>query len=144
MKNVFDRSWATLYSWNKNRHAAIYDEYAGRMAENPAFVEEGNTVDTATRYGLTVREWNPGRGKIFRIRLDRPWAHPAFCTMGTGPFPRVKRLERGVDHPATSSAEVKGRVELYLYSSFGPSWPVLGRTLPLLYVIPFPSVNSLN
>jgi hypothetical protein len=43
--------------------------------------------------------------------------------MGTGSFPRVKRLERGVDHPPTSSAEVKERVELYLYSPSGPSWP---------------------
>jgi hypothetical protein len=26
---------------------------------------------------------------------------------------------------------VKERVELYLYSPFGPSWPVIGRALPL-------------
>jgi hypothetical protein len=38
----------------------------------------------------------------------------------------VKRLGRGVDHPPSSSAEVSERVELYLYSLFGPSWPVLG------------------
>ena len=38
----------------------------------------------------------------------------------------VKRPGRGVDHPPTSSAEVKERVELYIYSSSGPSWPVLG------------------
>jgi hypothetical protein len=48
--------------------------------------------------------------------------------MDTGSFPGVKRPGRGVDHPPPSSAEVKERVELYLYS---PSWPVLGRTLPL-------------
>jgi hypothetical protein len=41
----------------------------------------------------------------------------------------VKRPGRGVDNPPPSTAEVK-RVELYLYSPFGPSWPVLGRTLP--------------
>jgi hypothetical protein len=35
-----------------------------------------------------------------------------------------------------SSAEVKERVELYLYSLSGPLWPVLGRTLalPVSYV----------
>jgi len=34
--------------------------------------------------------------------------------------------------PATpSSNKVKERVELYLYSHSGPSWPVLGWTLPL-------------
>ena len=43
----------------------------------------------------------------------------------------VKRLGRGVDHPPPSSAEVKERVELYLYSPSGPSWTVIGRTLPL-------------
>jgi len=46
--------------------------------------------------------------------------------MGTGSFPGVKRPGRGVDHPPTSSAEVKERVELYLYSLSGSSWPVLG------------------
>jgi hypothetical protein len=42
-----------------------------------------------------------------------------------------KRLGRGVDHPPPYSAEVKERVELYLYSSSGPSWPVIGWPLPL-------------
>jgi len=46
--------------------------------------------------------------------------------VGTGSFPGVKRPGRGVDHPPQSSAEVKERVELYLYSTSGPSWPVLG------------------
>ena len=32
----------------------------------------------------------------------------------------------------SSSAEVKVRVELYLFSPSGPSRPLLGRTLPLL------------
>ena len=38
--------------------------------------------------------------------------------MGTG-------SGRGVGHPP----EVKERVELYLYTPSGPSWPVRGRTL---------------
>ena len=32
------------------------------------------------------------------------------------------------------SAEVKERVELYLYSPSGPSWPVIGRNF-LLYSV---------
>jgi hypothetical protein len=52
-------------------------------------------------------------------------AHPASHTMGTGSLPRVKRPGRGVDHPPPSSAEVKERVELYLYSPFGSLWPFL-------------------
>jgi len=55
-----------------------------------------------------------------------PGAHPASYTMGTGSFPGVKWPGRGVDHPPTSSAEVKVRVELYLYTPSGPSWPVVG------------------
>ena len=55
-----------------------------------------------------------------------PVAHPASCTMGTGSFPGVKRPGRGVDHPPPSSTKVRERVELYLCSASGPSWPVLG------------------
>jgi len=58
-----------------------------------------------------------------------PRAHPASYIMGTGPFLGVKRPRRGVDHPATYSAEVKEILELYLYSPSGTSWTVLGRTL---------------
>ena len=50
-------------------------------------------------------------------------------------FPGVKRPGRGVDHPLPSSAEVKERAELQLYSPSGPSWVVLGRALPLLYLL---------
>jgi len=55
-----------------------------------------------------------------------PEARPAFYTLGTGSCLGVKRLGHGVDHPPSSSAEVKERVELYLYSPSGTSWPVLG------------------
>jgi hypothetical protein len=60
-----------------------------------------------------------------------PEAHPSSYTMGTGSFPGVKRPGRGVDHPPSSSAEVKEKVELYLYSPCGSSWPVIGGNLPL-------------
>ena len=44
-------------------------------------------------------------------------AHQASCTMGTGSLSRmVKRPGRGVNHCSSSSAEVKERVELYVYS----------------------------
>ena len=49
-------------------------------------------------------------------------------------FPGVKRPGRSVDHPPPSSAEVKERVELYLCSPSGPSWPVIGWPLPLLLI----------
>jgi len=51
--------------------------------------------------------------------------------MGTVSLLGVKRPGRGADHAPLSTAEVKERVELYLYSPYGPSWSVLGRPLPL-------------
>jgi len=85
------------------------------------------TVGIATRYGLD----GPGIESRWRARLSAPvqtgpGTHPASYTMGTVSFPGVKRLGRGVDHLLPPSTEVKERVELYLYSTSGPSWPVIG------------------
>ena len=66
------------------------------------------------------------------VQTDRA-VHPASCTMGTGSLSEgVKRPGRDANHTPPSSAEVKERIELYLYSLSGPSWPVAGRTLPFL------------
>jgi len=62
---------------------------------------------------------------------------------GTLAFVRVKRLGRGVDHPPLPNAEVKERVELYLYSPSGPSWPVLGLTL-LSELIAFTGIQEIT
>jgi len=45
------------------------------------------------------------------------------------------RPGRGADHLPPSSAEFKERIELYLYSPSGLSWPVLGWTL-LYFTLP--------
>jgi hypothetical protein len=42
-------------------------------------------------------------------------------------------------YPPQARAEVKERVELYLYSPSGPSWPVLEENLPLLLPLLFPN-----
>ena len=66
--------------------------------------------------------------------LERPWNPPILLYYGYRvSFPGIRRPERVVNHPALSSAEVKERIELYLYFAFGSSWPVLGRIL--LYFI---------
>ena len=82
-----------------------------------------------TRYGLG------GLGIEFRWGRDVP--HSSRPALGpTQPrvqwvpgffFPGVKWPGRGVNHQPPSSADVKERVELYLYSSTGLSWSVLGR-----------------
>ena len=51
-----------------------------------------------------------------------PGAYPVSCTMGTKSYLGVKQPWHGVYHPPPSSAEVKERVELYLYFPSWPSW----------------------
>jgi hypothetical protein len=53
--------------------------------------------------------------------------------MGTGYLLGVKRPGRGVDNPPTSSAEVKERVEVYIYSPSGPHGVLLGDLYLYLY-----------
>jgi hypothetical protein len=56
-----------------------------------------------------------------------PGAHPASSTMGTrSSWGRwVNWLVHVIDHPPSSSLEVKERGELYLYSPSGTLLPVL-------------------
>jgi hypothetical protein len=84
-----------------------------------------------TGYNDSIRAGRSGdriqvRERFFAPVQTDPGDHPASYTVGTGSFLGVKRPGRGVDHPPSSSADVKERVELYLYSSSGPSWSVLG------------------
>ena len=79
-----------------------------------------------------VWESNPSGGEIFRTRPDRPSGPVSLLYNGYRVFfQKAKWPWRGVDHPPLSSAEVKERVELYLYFRSGSSWPVLEQTLPL-------------
>jgi hypothetical protein len=69
--------------------------------------------------------------RIFRTRPHRSWGSPSLLYNGYRvSFSGVKRLGWGVNHLSRSSAEVKERIELYLYSLSVPSCPVLGLTLP--------------
>ena len=95
-----------------------------------------SSVGIATCYGLNGLGTESRWGQIFRTHPDRSWGPPSFLYNGYRIFLGGKEQPgRGVDHPPPSSAEVKERVELYLYSPSGPLWSVLGRTLPL----PLPS-----
>ena len=77
-------------------------------------VDRDNSVGIATLYGLD----DPGiqfrwGGESFRARPDRPWGPQSLlCNGYRVSSPGVKRPGRGVNHPPTSSAEVKERVEL--------------------------------
>ena len=90
------------------------------MAVTATFIGgRGRSVGIATGYGLD----GPGMESRCGARCSTPFqtgpgAHTASYTMGTGSFPGLKRSGRGVDHPPPSGAEVKERVEIYLYSTF--------------------------
>jgi hypothetical protein len=58
----------------------------------------------------------PVGARFFTPIQTDPAANPASYTVGTGSCPGVKWPEHGIDHPPPSSAGVKERVELYLYS----------------------------
>ena len=86
-----------------------------------------SSVDIATRYGLD----GPG----IESRWGRDFPQPSRPALGPtqppvkwvpGFFPGVKRPGRGADNPPPSKRRGHGRVELYLYSPSGPSWPVIG------------------
>jgi len=86
-------------------------------------------------YGLKVLRIESQWGRDF-LHLSRPTLGP-----NQPPIKWVLFLFSGDKAvgprgwPSTpSSAEVKERVELYLYSASGTSWPVLVWTLPLLYL----------
>ena len=75
-------------------------------------------------------------GEMFRTSPDRPRGQPNLLYNGHWvSYPGVNRPWRGVNHEPPCSAEVKERVQLYLYSPSGLSWPVLGQTLPFTYII---------
>ena len=87
------------------------------MSKGSTGIEEYSVVGIATRYGLDGPRIESRWGARFFAPVQiGPGANPACCAMGTGPFLGVKRPGRGVDHPPPSSAEVKDRVKLYLYS----------------------------
>ena len=76
------------------------------------------SVGTATTYGLdgpgTEFRWN---ARFSAPAQTGPGDHPASYTMGTGYLPRVKQPERRGDHPTSHSAEVKGTVQSYTFTS---------------------------
>jgi hypothetical protein len=91
-------------------------------------MDRNSSVGKATRW--MVQGSNLGRGEIFRTRQYRPWGPPSLLSnRHRVPFPGVKRQGRGVDHSPQTGTEVKERVELYLYSLSGSSWPTARKPI---------------
>jgi hypothetical protein len=108
-------------------------------------VDRHGTVDIATRYGLD----GPG----IEFRLGRAFPHLSRETLEhTQPpglwlpglfFEEVKWPGPSVEHPPSSSVEVKERVDMY--SPCGPTWPALGWNLPCtISMLPVPVAARSN
>jgi len=97
-----------------------------------------SSVGIATRYGLDGPEIESRWKRDFPYRPERTWSPPSLQYNAYQVFPRGKAAGAWPWPPTPSNAEVKERVELYLYSLSGPSWPVLGWTLPLPLPLPLP------
>jgi hypothetical protein len=90
-----------------------------------------------------VRGSNPGWGETFRTCPDRPWGPPSLLYNGYRVFLWGKeRPGRNPDPSPLSSAVGHERVELNLYSPYGPyslyraSVPVQRSTLPFFLDLP--------
>jgi hypothetical protein len=76
----------------------------------------GSVVGIATAYGVDGPGIESRWGRDF-LHLSRPALRPSLLYNGYRIFPGVKvRPERDADPSPPSTAEVKNRVELYLYS----------------------------
>ena len=117
-----------VFDGHKYRRDSLFQSATG-YTNGPGYLSRYSDLLRAGRSGDRI----PVGARFSAPFQTGPAAHPASCTMGSEYLPGVKRTGSGVDHPHPSSAVVKEIVELYLYSPFGPSWPVLGRTLPLLH-----------
>ena len=85
-----------------------------------------SSVDIATYNNLEDPE--------IEYRCRRDFLHLFRLTLGPTQPPTqgvphrlrgVKQTEPGVNHPPPTSAEVKGRVQLYLFSPYVPLWQVI-------------------
>ena len=92
----------------------------------------GCSFGIATPYGLDGPGIESWRGRDIPHLPDLPGGPPSLLYNGYRVFPEGGKAARGWRWPPTPSvAEVKERVELYLYSTSGASCSVLGWTLPL-------------
>ena len=108
----------------------LYTTQAVRGEAGPGLPSRYSDSLRAGRSGDRI----PVGGEIFRTRPDRPWGPPSLLYNGYRVFPGGKAAGAWCWPPTPSSAEIKESVELYLYSTSGPSWPVIGWPLSLPFM----------
>jgi hypothetical protein len=118
--------------WDFRYRVSCGSKEAGDLILISVNVRMDCVVGIATRYGL--------EGPVINYRWGRDFPQPSRPTLGptqppiqcvSGLFPGGKTAGAWSWPPTPSSVEVKERVELYLYSSSGPSWPLIGWPLSL-------------
>jgi hypothetical protein len=98
----------------------------------PALIILASTSGKCSRYFNLLQTGRSGESILVWAKISAP----VQTSPGTPPsllyngylvfFSGVKQPGSGVDQLPPSSAKVKERVQLYLYSPSGPSWPLLG------------------
>jgi hypothetical protein len=90
------KSYGHTYAWSRTNDADISNVvHVGGPGELSRYSDSLRVGLCGDRIPVGVRFSAP-------VQTD-PGAHPPSCTMGTGPFPGVKRPERGVGHPPNLS-----------------------------------------
>jgi hypothetical protein len=81
-----------------------------------------------SRYSDSLRagRYNPIGGTKHSASVQTGGAHSDYYTLGAGSVTGIKRPQCAANHPPTSSAGVKEREELYLFSPSVPSWQSIG------------------
>jgi len=89
--------------------------------------------DIATPYGLDSYRDRISVRTDLRTRPDWFWSPSSLLYNGYRVLPGAKATGAWSWPPIPSSAEVKERVKVHLYSPSGPSWSVLGQTLHFIF-----------
>ena len=117
---------------HRDRHVVrflVHVSLTSKLLHSPgSYVGRLGVLCIGTCYGLDGPGLEFGRGgEIFCTHPDRSWGQTSLLYNGYRVFIGSKAAGAWRWPPTPSSAEVKERVELYTYSSFGLSWPDIGR-----------------
>jgi hypothetical protein len=125
--------WRSNFPGNKKKcswfqtFTVFLTDYVQYYSFRELFIELYHKNQPNAKYSMSMSGDHFPVGARFSATVQAcPEVHPSFLHNGYRILHGLKWSGRGVDHPSSSSAGVKGRVKLYPYSLSGPSWPALG------------------